>query len=226
MSRVPKLLLSCVLFGLTASTALADPASPVLNVSGTSSFNTSTLSFPGSMSSLGDTGSASIFSGGSVDYLLGAVSYMGGVMSPIEVFTVSDGHGNTIAFYTAYNGATSGVNPSDGLWTITLDETGYYVVNGGAEMPGYFDVTFTGQSPTGSGGVVPFGGSGSLNVNPGDLPDISFAGSGGFIGTFVPRVNAVAAIAPEPASYVLLGSALFGLFAMRSMRRRRPLHAV
>lgn len=186
-----RLLMLGALLLTVAPFALAD--STVINISGHDTFTASSLTFITPFASVGDKGLASSFSDGTVDYLLGTVNYMDNV-SLLKVFTVTNSAGDVLTFFDTHNDATSVVDPATGFLNITLDETGYYSVNGGPAMSGYFDVTFPGNSADGQSGG-------------------SFLGSGGFR-------NALG-IGPEPPTALYLGSALFGMAALLYVRRRK-----
>src|SRR5579864_3191146 len=93
-----RLLALGVLFIASAPIALADPMSATVNVSGHDTFSTSSLSFISPFASLGDSGLASGFSGGTVDYYLGTVDPMETPSSPLMVFSVTDATGNMLTF--------------------------------------------------------------------------------------------------------------------------------
>jgi hypothetical protein len=206
-----------------APMALADSTNS-LNVGGTVAYTPTTLNVS-SLTTSGNTGSAASFDGGKVTYLLNTTDYLDTVTGSLALFTVTDGSGNTLTFYTTHNGVSTSLDPSTGNLDVKLDETGYYVVNGGSQMAGYFDVNLNGNSPDGSSGYA-FTGSGGL----GNMPTGTFdppAGSShpGFtlnLGSITdPPSAADLSAAPEPASFVLLGSGLLGLAALLSNRRRR-----
>lgn len=196
-----------VIGGLLVGAApfMAAQSAGTLNLSGNVSFNASTLTFIQPFSSTDDSGLFANFSGGSVNYLLGTTDYLDTISSPLEIFTVTNSSGNTLGFYDTDNDVTAGLNSTTGLWDITLDESGYYTVNGETEMPGNFDLTLIGDTPYGSDGEA-FSGAGSVfdlnNANP----------------TFFNEPLAV--VASEPASGLLLGSGLLGLAMLIYMRRR------
>jgi hypothetical protein len=108
----------------------------------------------------------------------------------LAVFSVTDSTGNVLTFYTTNNAATQFTDSSTGFLDLTNDETGFYTINGGAAMAGYFDVTFYGTSATGAA-------------------NSTFSGSGGLFG-----------IAPEPSSYLLLGTALLAMTGTVLFSRR------
>lgn len=191
MNISAKLLLLGVLLPAVAPFALAD--STVVNVSGHDAFNASSLTFITPFASIGDTGLASSFSNGTVDYLLGTVDYMDGV-SLLEVFTITNGSGGVLTFFDTHNGASSSIDSDTGFLNVTLDETGYYTLNGGPALAGFFNVTFDGNSVNGQSAGT-------------------FAGSGGIFGAM--------GMAPEPPTALCLGSALFGITALLYARRRK-----
>jgi hypothetical protein len=191
MNVSARLLLLSASLTILAPLALAD--STVVNVSGHDSFNSSSLTFITPFSSSGDTGLASSFSDGTVDYLLGTVNYMDSV-SLLKVFTITNGTGDVLTFFDIGNNASSGIDPATGFLNITLDETGYYTFNGGPALAGFFDVTFAGNSAGGQSAGT-------------------FTGSGGITDSI--------GVAPEPATASLLGSALFGMAALLYVRRRK-----
>lgn len=168
-----------VLFFVTASVALADPVSASVNVSGHDTFTTSSLTFISPFASLGDSGIFSSFTNGTVDYFLGTVDPLGSANN-LRVFSVTDASGNVLTFYDNDNAATPFTDASTGYLDLTLDETGYYTLNGGPAMAGFIDVTFYGTSDTGSIGE-------------------DFTSSGGLLDP--------TGVAPEPSSYLLLGTA-------------------
>lgn len=188
-----RLLALGVVFFASTTLALADPVSATVNVSGHDTFSTSSLTFITPFASLGDSGLASNFSGGTVDYYLGTVDPLAPV-STLMVFSVTDTSGNVLTFYTTSNAATPFTDSSTGFQDLTLDETGFYTLNNGPDMSGFFDVTFYGTSSTGA-------------------TDESFSGSGGFFSD--------PAIAPEPSSWLLLGTALLLLIGVTLVSRHR-----
>jgi hypothetical protein len=181
------------LFFVAASAALADPVSGSINVSGHDTFTTSALTFISPFASLGDSGVFSGFTNGTVDYYLGTVPPLGGAWN-LKVFSVTDGSGNVLTFFDDHNAATPFTDSSTGYLDLTLDETGYYTINGGPGMAGFIDVTFYGTSATGSTGE-------------------NFSSSGGLLDP--------AGVAPEPSSYLLLGTAIFALAGAYFYSRRR-----
>jgi hypothetical protein len=187
-----KLLLLGALLPAVAPFALAD--SSVVNVSGHDAFNGSSLTFITPFASNGNTGFVSSFSGGTVDYLLGTVDYMDSV-SLLEVFTITNGSGDVLAFFDTGNNASSSIDSTTGFLDITLDETGYYTLNGGDPLAGYFNVTFDGNSANGQSAGT-------------------FAGSG--------EVTGPVDVAPEPPPSLLLGSALLAMASLFYIRRRIP----
>jgi hypothetical protein len=186
----------CSAFLAAASSfALADPIPGTINVGGHDSFTSSSLTFISPFASTGDSGFFSSFSNGTVDYFLGTVNYMTSVDAPLAVFSITNDNGDVLAFYDTGNGAISTVDPATGLLDVTLDETGFYTLNGGPDLSGYFNLSLTGRSADGSDGGQAFTGSGALTQ--------------------------LLAAAPEPASDLLLGTALFGLAALLYTRPRR-----
>lgn len=186
------LVLGALLFS-AATFAYADTGS--INVSGHDTFSLSSLTFISPFASTGDTGVLSGFTNGTVDYYLGTVDPLGSANN-LKVFSITDASGNVLTFYDNYNDATSFTDPSTGDLDLTLDETGYYTINGGSALAGFIDVTFYGTSASGAA-------------------DEDFTSSGGLI-------DPVSA-APEPSSSLLLGTALFamagGIFCSRRYLR-------
>lgn len=192
MNLTQRLLAISALFFATATLAVADPVSTSINVSGHDTFSNSSLTFISPFASLGDSGAFANFTGGTVDYFLGTVDPLDSVVS-LGVFSITDSTGNVLTFYTTDNAATLFNDPTTGYLDLTNDETGYYTLNGGPQMAGFFDVTFYGTSANGA-------------------VDESFSGSGGLD---------PGAIAPEPASWLLLGTALVALASTALFSRRR-----
>lgn len=188
-----KVLVFAALLTAAAPLALADTAGGVVNVSGHDAFTSTSLTFISPFASIGDSGFVSSFSNGTVDYLLGTVNYMDTISSPLEVFTITNGAGDVLAFFDTDNAASTSLDPTTGFLDITLDETGYYTLNGGPALAGFFNVNFAGNSANGSNGGA-------------------FAGSG--------NVSNPIGIGPEPSSALLLGSALFGMAGFLYSRRR------
>jgi hypothetical protein len=190
-----RLLVLTAFLTVAASFAFADPIPGTLNVGGYDSFTTSSLTFISPFASSGDSGFFSSFSNGTVDYFLGTVNYMTNVDAPLEVFSITNSSGDVLAFYDTGNAAVSAVDPATGFLDVTLDETGFYTLNGGPDLSGYFNLNLTGRSADGSDGGQAFTGSGA----------------------FTQLIRA----APEPASDLLLGTALFGIATLFYTRPRK-----
>jgi len=183
----------CSLFLVVCSPfAMADS----LTVTGNVSFTPSSLTFAPPFATQADSGIFSQFSSGQVNYFLGTVPYTNGFPQTEEAFTItSNGTGDVLAFYAVVNSPTQSYDASGNL-EVTLDETGYYTLNGGPELAGTFDLGFDGTSPSGSTANVPFLGTGELT-------------------------QAVStAVAPEPGSFALLGTGFLALAVVVRTRRK------
>ena len=186
-----------------SSFAVADSVS----VTGNVSFTPSSLTFAPPFATQADSGVFSAFAGGSVNYMLGTVSYIYGLPQTEEAFTITSGN-NVLAFYDQVNSPILSYDAGGNL-DVTLDETGYYTFNGGTGYAGTFDLSFAGDSPNGS------------------TSNVGFLGTGAFIGaapivnlnapTPDPTANATA-ITPEPESFLLMGT---GFLAVAGLVRRR-----
>lgn len=170
--------------------ALADSVS----ITGSVSFSQDSLTFAPPFATQTDSGIFSAFSGGTVNYLLGTVTYTQGFYQTTEAFTITANNGDVLAFYDQENSPVKSLGASGNL-DILLNETGYYTINGGTAMAGTFDLGFDGTTPDGS------------------TSDVGFAGTGSLL------VPAMTAVTPEPNSMALLGTGLLGTALL--MRRRR-----
>jgi hypothetical protein len=182
----------CVVFVLFCSRlALADQ----LVVTGNVSFTQNSLSFAPPFATHSDTGFFSSYGTGTVNYFLGTVAYTNGFPQTVEAFSITNLNGDTLAFYAQVNNPTQSIG-SDGNLDVTLDETGYYTINGGPALAGTFDLAFNGTSPTGSATNVQF-------VGTGELTDAVLAG-----------------VAPEPGSFLLMGTGFLAMAGLVRSRRR------
>ncbi len=171
--------------------ALADSVSVI----GSVSFTPDCLTFAPPFATGNNSGLFSNFSGGTVNYLLGTVPYVDGVPQTELAFTITAGNGDVLSFYDQVNSPLKSYDGNGNL-DVALNETGYYTVNGGAEMAGSFDLNLLGTSSTGADAKVAFLGTGEL---------------------FTPTP---AAVTPEPGSILLFGTGLLGAAAVLQTRRK------
>lgn len=190
MHRALCAVLGSTLLAVCSTASFADTVS----VTGNVSFTRDSLTFAPPFATQNDTGMFAGFNGGTVNYLLGTVEYIYGLPQTVQAFNITDTAGNVLAFYDEVNSPVESYDAAGNL-SVALNETGYYTLNGGTAMAGYFNVLFTGTSPDGS------------------APNVPFLGTGGFL---EPTLGA--AVAPEPGSILLLGTGILG--AALVMRRR------
>lgn len=185
---------ACSIFLVCSTSAIAD----TLSVNGYVSFDQTNAYFSAPYMSTADSGYFAAFSDGSAQYLLGTVAYMDGVLGGTqETFTFTDANGDVLAYYNQHNSPSQSMVNGD--LVVTLDETGYYTVNGGPEEAGFLDVVLNGTSATGAASNVQFFATGGLDT-PTVLP---------------------ANVAPEPASILLMGTGLMSAAMFLRKRGRR-----
>jgi hypothetical protein len=190
MTGLSRFLLCLVFLAVCSPFALADQ----LVVTGFVSFNQNSLSFAPPFATQADTGIFSSYSNGTVGYFLGTVPYTNGFPQTEEAFMINGSDGNTLTFYAQVNNPTQTIG-ADGNLDVTLDETGYYVINGGSPIAGTFDLSFNGTSPTGS------------------TTNVMFTGTGSFTDAITTGV------APEPGSFLLMGTGFLALAGLVRSRR-------
>ncbi len=193
MNGLVRLAVCSTFLAVCAPAALADS----VTVTGNVSFSPDSLTFAPPFATQTNTGLFAAFSGGTVNYLLGTVPYTLGLPQTVLAFTISNTHGDVLAFYDEMNAPVQSRDGSGNL-NVTLNETGYYTLNGGGPLAGTFDLSFNGNTPSGSASNVPFLGTGSL---------------------LVPTVPMMAAVTPEPNSLLLMSTGLFAS-ALFSHKRR------
>ncbi len=189
-------LVACSLFLVVCSaTALAD----TVTVSGYVNFDQTYATFSAPFSTGTNTSYFSAFSNGTVVYLPGTIPYMYTVLNGNqETFTITDPNGDVLAYYNQSNSPSQSHDASGNL-LVTLDESGYYTINGGQQQAGFFDLTLNGTSATGAAGNVLFTGVGGLDISS-------------------PTID----VTPEPMSFLLLGTGMLGAALLLRNRSRRP----
>ncbi len=190
-------LVACITFLVVCSTsALAD----TVTVSGYVNFDQTYATFSSPFSTATNTSYFSSFSDGTVVYLPGTIPYMYSVLNGLqETFTITNQSGDVLAYYNQANTPSSALDANGNL-VVTLDESGFYTINGGQQQSGFFDLTLLGTSATGASSNVAFTGVGGLDIPSPPTTEIT----------------------PEPTSIMLLGTGMLGAALLLRNRSRRP----
>lgn len=195
MNGLARFLACSVFFLVCTNLACADTVS----VSGYVNFDETNATFHSPFTTATNTDFFSAFSNGTVLYLPGTIPYMVGVLNgDQETFDITNSNGDTLRYFNQQNNPSKSVDASGNL-VVTLDESGYYTINNGQHVAGFFDLVLYGTSADGAASNVAFTGYGGLDV-PTPEP---------------------ASLAPEPASILFMGTGILGAALLLRSRNRR-----
>ena len=136
--RIPlKTLFLAVLFSAGIPAALATPITGFVNVGGSNSFTSSTITFGPAIATSGTINSTPVLFGTPVMFITGPVTYTpGGAIPPTLIATMG-----SLEFFVTSETPTFVANNGLGYKTLELMGTGFFRMTGFTDTPATFDLT-------------------------------------------------------------------------------------